>query len=57
MNTPTVQGFFDDTTNTISYVVWDPATEKAAVIGGHASGGRVGKIAPRVEGRIVQLGS
>ena len=32
MNTPTVQGFFDDTTNTISYVVWDPATEKAAVI-------------------------
>ena len=31
MNTPTVQGFFDDTTNTISYVVWDPATEKAAV--------------------------
>ena len=32
MNTPTGQGFFDDTTNTISYVVWDPATEKAAVI-------------------------
>lgn len=32
MSTPTVQGFFDDTTNTISYVVWDPATEKAAVI-------------------------
>ena len=32
MNTPTVQGCFDDTTNTISYVVRDPATEKAAVI-------------------------
>ncbi|WP_084396668.1 MBL fold metallo-hydrolase [Henriciella aquimarina] len=32
MNTPTVQGFFDDATNTISYVVWDPTTNKAAVI-------------------------
>ena len=32
MSRPTVQGFFDDATNTISYVVWDPATSKAAVI-------------------------
>ena len=32
MNKPNVQGFFDDATNTISYVVWDPATSKAAVI-------------------------
>ena len=32
MSRPTVQGFFDDATNTISYVVWDPETSKAAVI-------------------------
>ena len=32
MNKPEVKGFFDDATNTISYVVWDPATNNAAVI-------------------------
>ncbi len=29
---PTIAGFFDEATNTISYVVHDPATRKAAVI-------------------------
>jgi glyoxylase-like metal-dependent hydrolase (beta-lactamase superfamily II) len=32
MNRPNVQAFFDEPTNTFSYVVWDPATQKAAVI-------------------------
>jgi glyoxylase-like metal-dependent hydrolase (beta-lactamase superfamily II) len=29
---PEIRGFFDDQTNTITYLVWDPATLKAAVI-------------------------
>jgi glyoxylase-like metal-dependent hydrolase (beta-lactamase superfamily II) len=29
---PTIQGFFDDATNTASYVVHDPATRRAAII-------------------------
>ena len=29
---PVVQSFFDEPTNTASYVVWDPATKKAAII-------------------------
>ncbi|AIF46060.1 MBL fold metallo-hydrolase [Dyella japonica] len=29
---PEVKAFFDEATNTFSYVVWDPATRKAAVI-------------------------
>ena len=32
MQIPAVQGFFDDQTNTISYVVSDPATSRAAII-------------------------
>lgn len=32
MNKPEVTGFFDEATNTISYVVADPATKKCAVI-------------------------
>ena len=32
MTKPMVQGFFDDATNTISYVVWDPSTDKAAIV-------------------------
>lgn len=32
MNRPDVQTFFDEPTNTFSYVVWDPTTQKAAVI-------------------------
>lgn len=32
MNVPEVKGFFDEETFTISYVVWDPKTSKAAVI-------------------------
>jgi len=32
MNSPDVKAFFDESTNTFSYVVWDPATRKAAVI-------------------------
>jgi len=32
MNRPDVEAFFDEPTNTFSYVVWDPATLKAAVI-------------------------
>ncbi|WP_267226557.1 MBL fold metallo-hydrolase [Dyella silvae] len=32
MNRPDVQTFFDEPTNTFSYVVWDPVTQKAAVI-------------------------
>ncbi len=32
MNQPVVTGFFDDATNTISYVVADPATKRCAVI-------------------------
>ena len=27
-----VQGFFDEPTNTVSYLVWDPATKSGAVI-------------------------
>jgi glyoxylase-like metal-dependent hydrolase (beta-lactamase superfamily II) len=29
---PEIRGFFDDQTNTITYLVWDPATREAAVI-------------------------
>ena len=32
MDTPAVHAWFDDATNTISYVVWDPATRHAAII-------------------------
>ena len=30
--TPEIRGFFDELTNTISYLVWDPASRMAAVI-------------------------
>ncbi len=29
---PEVKGFFDQSTNTVSYLVWDPATKEAAVV-------------------------
>ena len=29
---PLIRGFFDEATNTVSYLVWDPATRHAAVI-------------------------
>jgi len=29
---PEIRGFFDDQTNTITYLVWDPAARQAAVI-------------------------
>jgi len=29
---PEIRGFFDEQTNTITYLVWDPATRKAAVV-------------------------
>jgi glyoxylase-like metal-dependent hydrolase (beta-lactamase superfamily II) len=32
MNTPEIRAFFDEPTNTVSYLVWDPATRQAAVI-------------------------
>lgn len=32
MNTPTIQPFFDEPTNTVSYLVSDPATKQAAII-------------------------
>ena len=32
MNTPALNAWFDDATNTISYVVWDPTTRHAAII-------------------------
>lgn len=32
MNRPEVKAFFDEATNTFSYVAWDPATHQAAVI-------------------------
>lgn len=32
MQRPDVKAFFDEATNTFSYVAWDPATHKAAVI-------------------------
>lgn len=32
MQRPDVKAFFDEATNTFSYAVWDPATQKAAVI-------------------------
>ena len=32
MDSPTVEAFFDHATNTISYVVTDPATKHCAVI-------------------------
>lgn len=32
MQRPDVKAFFDEATNTFSYVAWDPATKKAAVI-------------------------
>lgn len=32
MKQPAVKAFFDESTNTFSYVVWDPSTRKAAVI-------------------------
>ncbi|QYI99803.1 MBL fold metallo-hydrolase [Thalassovita mediterranea] len=32
MTKPEVKGFFDEATNTISYVVWDKATKQAAIV-------------------------
>jgi len=32
METPTIRAFFDEPTNTISYLVWDPATRDGAVV-------------------------
>ena len=32
MNVPSVEAFFDEPTNTISYVVWDPESKAAAII-------------------------
>jgi len=32
MSTPDVKAFFDEPTNTISYVVWDPETREAAIV-------------------------
>lgn len=32
MTTPQIRAFFDDPTNTVSYLVWDPATMRGAVI-------------------------
>ena len=32
MRHPEVKAFFDDASNTFSYVVWDPASLQAAVI-------------------------
>ncbi len=32
MSTPQIKAFFDEPTNTVSYLVWDPQTNKAAVI-------------------------
>jgi glyoxylase-like metal-dependent hydrolase (beta-lactamase superfamily II) len=29
---PEIEGFFDEPTNTVSYLVWDPATKEAAVV-------------------------
>jgi glyoxylase-like metal-dependent hydrolase (beta-lactamase superfamily II) len=42
-NTPTIQAFFDEATNTVSYLVADPQTKRAAVVDpvldyDHASG-------------------
>jgi glyoxylase-like metal-dependent hydrolase (beta-lactamase superfamily II) len=42
-NTPTIQAFFDEATNTVSYLVSDPQTKRAAVVDpvldyNHASG-------------------
>ena len=31
-STAEIRGFFDDQTNTITYLVWDPATREAVVI-------------------------
>ena len=32
MTTPALHAWFDEATNTITYVVWDPATRHAAII-------------------------
>jgi len=32
MSDPKVRAFFDEPTNTVSYLVWDPQTMKGAVI-------------------------
>ncbi|WP_321503047.1 MBL fold metallo-hydrolase [Breoghania sp.] len=32
MSAPQIKAFFDEPTNTVSYLVWDPQTDKAAVI-------------------------
>src|SRR5680860_1080254 len=42
-DTPTIQAFFDEPTNTVSYLVSDPATKRAAIVDpvldyNHASG-------------------
>ncbi|HEY5808949.1 MAG TPA: MBL fold metallo-hydrolase [Povalibacter sp.] len=32
MSTPSIRAFFDEPTNTVSYLVWDPATRQAAIV-------------------------
>ena len=32
MATPALHAWFDEATNTVTYVVWDPTTRRAAII-------------------------
>lgn len=62
---PTIAGFFDEATNTISYVVHDPATNEAAIIdsvldydaaSGRTSNGSADRIIEYVEANALAVG-
>ena len=58
---PEIQGFFDEPTNTVSYLVWDPATKEGAVIDpvlnfDHGSGNAKAESADAMLGEANKLG-
>jgi glyoxylase-like metal-dependent hydrolase (beta-lactamase superfamily II) len=61
MQKPGIKAFFDEPTNTVSYLVWDPATKDAAVVDpvldfDHRSGDANVKAADAILAEVARLG-
>ena len=58
---PEIKAFFDEPTNMVSYLVWDPATKEAAVIDpvldfDHRSGEATVESADKILAEVKKLG-
>ncbi|MGE3245271.1 MAG: MBL fold metallo-hydrolase, partial [Beijerinckiaceae bacterium] len=58
---PKIEAFFDEPTNTVSYLVWDEATKKAAIVDpvldyDHASGSVDNRSINEILQRATELG-